>query len=287
MDFALHRPPAPLANHVEYLWMIRDAPSHELERIVPTGTLELVVNLAEDEIRIHDDAGRVAQRLEGAAVSGVYRRYFVIDTRVHTAMMGAHFRPGGAGAILGLPPGELADQHVALSALWGASSLREQLCAALDRASAFAILENALVARLAARRAPHAAVPHALAMVGQAAAIGEIAATLGLSRRRLIEVFTAGVGVTPKRMSRLLRFQRALAIAGAGAAWTRAAHASGYYDQAHLIRDCKELAGVAPSELARASAGVKQHHAAIDGSNSSKPDRPQRRTVSACARSSP
>jgi hypothetical protein len=88
-------------------------------------------------------------------------------------------------------------------------------------------------------------------------------------------------------MSRLLRFQRALALAGAGVEWTRAAHASGYYDQAHLIRDCNDFAGMPPVELLRASAGVKQHHAAIDeGSNSSKTGAPRRSTVSPCARSS-
>jgi AraC-like DNA-binding protein len=279
VKLTIHRPALPLSQHVEFLWMIHDAPAHALERIVPTGTIELVVNLHEDEIRIYDDTGRVTQRLDGAAVSGVYRRYFVIDTREHVSMIGAHFRPGGAGAVLGVPPGALADRHVALVDLWGASTLREQLCAARDP---FAVLERALVARMTTR-ARHATIAPALAMIAHGAAIGDVARTVGLSRRRLIEVFTADVGITPKRMSRLFRLQRALALA---TDWSRAAHAVGYYDQAHLIRDCNEIAGVSPSELVRASTGVKQHHAVFAGSNSSNSARRNRSTLSACARSS-
>ena len=282
VKLTMHRPAPPLSTYVEYLWLIRDAPAHALERIVPCGTLELVVNLDQDEVRIYDDAGRARQRLRGAVVSGVYRRYFVIDTREHVAMVGAHFRPGGAGAVLGVPPGALADRHVELSDLWGPNHLREQLCDARDP---LATLEAVLVARLSSRAA-HAAVPHALAMVARAARIGDVARTVGLSRRRLIEVFTADVGITPKRMSKLLRLQRALALAGTGAEWSRASQASGYFDQAHLIRDCNEIAGVPPSELVRASAGVKQHHAVVAGSNSSTPAARKRSTLSACARSS-
>lgn len=264
MDYLVHRPGPPLANHVEYLWLIRDVPRHSLERIVPSGTLELVINLEDDEVRICDDEGRVARQLDGAVVSGVYRRYFVIDTRAHAAMIGAHFRPGCAAAVLGIPPGELADLHVELVDLWSAEAraLRERLGEARDPAEAFAELEAALCARLARSGDPtHAAVPHALALVARGANIGEIAATVGLSRRRLIEVFTASVGVTPKRMGRLLRLQRALASAQRGSDWTSAALASGYYDQAHLIRDCNELAGMPPSTLVSASTDVKPHHA--------------------------
>ena len=263
MDYLVHRPGAPLANHVEYLWMIRDVPQHSLERIVPSGVLELVINLEEDHVRICDDDGRVVRGLDGAVVSGVYRRYFVIDTREHAAMIGAHFRPGCAGAVLGIPPGELADRHVELVDLWGAAAreLRERLCEANGPSEAFAVLEAALVARLAIGGGTHEAIPHALALVARSARIGEVATAIGLSRRRLIEVFTQDVGVTPKRMGRLLRLQRALVAVERGIDWTAAALDSGYYDQAHLIRDCNELAGMPPSALVRASTGVKPHHA--------------------------
>jgi transcriptional regulator GlxA family with amidase domain len=93
------------------------------------------------------------------------------------------------------------------------------------------------------------------------ARVGEIAKAVGFSQRRLIELFTTAVGITPKRFGRVLRFHRATALARSAALdWTRVAHQCGYYDQAHLIRDFRELADTTPSEVMRASVHVKEHH---------------------------
>ena len=49
MHYLVHEPHLPLSRVVSYLWSLRDVPRHERERILPSGTLELVSNLAEDE----------------------------------------------------------------------------------------------------------------------------------------------------------------------------------------------------------------------------------------------
>jgi hypothetical protein len=74
MQLSRQRPAPALAAHVEYLWSLRDVPCHDSERVLPTGTLKLVVNLARDAFRIRTDAGMV--QLSGALVSGAYQRYF-------------------------------------------------------------------------------------------------------------------------------------------------------------------------------------------------------------------
>jgi transcriptional regulator GlxA family with amidase domain len=93
------------------------------------------------------------------------------------------------------------------------------------------------------------------------ARVREIAKDAGLSQRRLIELFTAAVGLTPKRFGRVLRFHRAAALGRSAAFdWTRVAHECGYYDQAHLIRDFRELAEVTPSDLLSASVHPEERH---------------------------
>jgi hypothetical protein len=94
-------PGPPLAGFVAYFWALRDAPVHSTERIVPSGTLELVVNLHEDALAIYDPASLSCRRYSGAVVSGAYQRFFVIDTREHASIVGVHFRPGGAHPFLG------------------------------------------------------------------------------------------------------------------------------------------------------------------------------------------
>jgi Domain of unknown function (DUF6597) len=67
MQYRTYRPGPPLVDFVEYLWALRDAPTHSTERIVPSGTFELVVNLHEDSLRIYDPSTRVWRRYSGAS----------------------------------------------------------------------------------------------------------------------------------------------------------------------------------------------------------------------------
>ena len=82
---------------------------------MPSGTMELVVNLHEDELPIYD-ASRTdhCKRFSGAVVCGAYGKPFVIDTREHVSVMGVHFKPGGAFPFLVPAASELADSHVDL-----------------------------------------------------------------------------------------------------------------------------------------------------------------------------
>jgi len=106
MAYDSHVPGPPLDAFVENLWSLSDAPAHTREQILPSGTLELVINLQEDEFRIYDAAeGGPPQRFRGAMVSGAYSRPFVIDTQEHASIIGVHFAPGGALPFLGAPPG--------------------------------------------------------------------------------------------------------------------------------------------------------------------------------------
>jgi AraC-like DNA-binding protein len=268
MHYRTYRPAPPLADFVEYMWALHDAPAHATERIVPSGTLELVVNLHEDALRIYEPTSDSWRRYSGAVVSGAYRRFFVIDSRDHASIVGVHFRPGAAWAFLGVPPGELADRHVDLTMLWGrpALELRERLCAGPTSTERFALLDGALCSRLVDRRPGHPAVPFALGQLARpGVTVGEVASEVDLSRRRFIQVFTAEVGMTPKRLSRVFRFQRVSELARRVDApdWGRLAPACGYFDQSHLINDVSEFTGTSPRQLSPASEDVKELHLAV------------------------
>jgi AraC-like DNA-binding protein len=263
MRYVARPPCAPLRDVVEHVWSLRDAPGHAHERIVPSGTVELVINLAEDEFRIYDASQR-ARRLPGAIVSGCYRAAFDIDTREHASIVGVHFKPGGAGA-LGIPAGELADSHVSLDALWGraAGELRERVLAA-SPGDRLALVERALLARRGSYEERPAVAAARAVLERPGAAVGDVARMLQLSRRRLIELFHADVGMTPKRYARVHRFQRSLGLAASGRSWARVALESGYYDQAHLCREWAELTGLTPHAVTGArKIRVKDHHLAL------------------------
>jgi AraC-like DNA-binding protein len=265
---------APLSAFIANLWSLSDAPPHAKERIVPSGTLEIVINLSEDQFRIYDSAeGEQFRRFSGAIVSGAYDSYFVIDTAAHASVVGVHFKPGGALPFLGVPPGELGRGHVDLETLWGAAAreLREALCCCASATRRFQILEAALLARLSRPMRRHAAVQIALDELDRGTSVHEIVAEVGLSHRRLVQVFTAEVGITPKLFGRLQRFQRAASLTrNTTPNWSKLAAQCGYFDQSHLIRDFVAFTGLSPTEfVCHSSPLVKENHLLLPGADGS------------------
>lgn len=288
MRYSTHDPGPPLNGFVSRLWSLSDAPRHERERILPSGTVELVINLQDDEFRIYGSPPTATSgvRLRGAIVSGCYGRPFEIDARQHASVIGVHFKPGGAARLLGLRPGEIGDAHVDLHDVWGgrADELRERLCDEPDQRERFRILEGALTARLLRVPGRRPAIDAALSALEQPRVeVGEVAAQLGLSRRRLIEIFTEDVGITPKRYARVRRFQHALALATrarTAPSWGRLALECGYFDQAHLCREWTALTGVSPGKfLVLRATAAKENHLALPGGQIG-PIRPRDRGVS-------
>jgi AraC-like DNA-binding protein len=265
-------PTRPLADFVERLWLVSDAPAHSKERIAASGTIDLGINLHENEFRIYDAAKPERyKRLSGAVVSGTRSGPVVIDPRELVSVIGVRFRPGGAFPFLGAPASELADTHVDLEALWGTSAieLRERLCAAKTPAEPFDLLEEALMAHLFRPSAPHDAVRFALDIFGRAdsgLAIRDVAREAGLSQRRFIQIFAREVGMPPKLFCRVRRFRQALETVRHTAApdWGRVAVDCGYYDQSHLIHDFRSFSNLSPAEFVRQRSDcVMQNHATL------------------------
>jgi AraC-like DNA-binding protein len=265
MLFLKHTPTAPLSRFVEYLWLLSDTPAHAKERILPTGTLELVINLSEDEIRIYDEAG-ASRHLSGTVISGAYAGPFVIDTAEHAFIMGVHFRPAGAWPFTRAAPGELSDGHVDVAMVWGsgAAELRERLCSAVTHRQRFELLERSLLAHALDGRGGRGEVEFAVQCLAEpGASVRAVVASVGLSHRHFASVFREQVGMTPKLFQRVRRFQRAVALTQGRPPADRAGLACrcGYYDQTHLIRDFREFAHCTPNEYVRQhSENAKDHH---------------------------
>jgi AraC-like DNA-binding protein len=264
-----YAPAPPLGDFVEQFWLCSGTTAHPRAQLLPNGTIELVVNLREDQIRIQDPTRPDrCQQHSGAVVAGAYGGSFVSEYTPHASIVGVHFRPGGASPFLGVPAGELADMHVDLEALWGrpAAELRERLCEAATPAERFSLLERTLAARLDRATSRHGAVPVALDafdQTGTGERVRDVARRVGLSQRRFIQVFAAEVGLTPKLYGRVRRFRRALALVRGVPApdWARLAVECGYFDQSHLIRDFRAFSGLTPEEyLRRRSEHVLHNH---------------------------
>jgi AraC-like DNA-binding protein len=168
--------------------------------------------------------------------------------------------PQGARMLLGVPMREVARQVVELDGLVP-SAVVERLRSLEGWEARFAALDTFLLRRLRGAAAPRPDVSFAWARLvqsGGTVGVAQLCAELGCSRRHLAARFGDDVGLGPKAVARILRFQRALALLDGGAAPLAAvAAAGGFSDQPHFNREFRAMAGCTPGEyLATARAAA-------------------------------
>ncbi len=162
------------------------------------------------------------------------------------------FKPGWSAPLLGVAANELTDRIVLLEDIWGRSGrdLCLELLAASSPAQVIDRLTNVLALRARQTFEPASArlARHAVRLLeeGGEVRMEKVAERLGITGRHLRRAFTESVGIGPKEFARTVRLQRALRRATTSKDWARIAADAGYYDQAHLIADFRELVGLTP-----------------------------------------
>lgn len=247
----------PLDAWVEGLWHFTDLqPDHTLEKLLPDGAVELIIDLTDFPKRLHDNESLGLKRLyRNGWISGMRTEYLVIGADPGSSMMGVRFRPGGVGAFLPCPAAEIADRVIELDELWGpvAGTLRESLLEASSVPQRFEIVERFLRTRHGERFAPVGAVTAALEQLRSTPGplrVSDVAADLGVSQRHLIQLFDRSVGLKPKAAHRVFRFIRSLERLDRSTEPDLAELAldCGFYDQAHFNREFRAFAGATPTE---------------------------------------
>jgi AraC-like DNA-binding protein len=226
-----------------------------LERVLPTGTAQVVVNLAEDRTRGYDEHhGLFCSSAPGSVIAGPRSRYAIIDTDEQCNVVGACLTPAGLPTLVAPPAQELAESDVALADLWkprDVARLRERLHEAVSADGRLDVLEAWLLARYHARE-PHPVVAYALETFMRHPATARVNAVVkrsGFSARYLIDRFKADVGLGPKRFCRVRRFQLAIGrVNPLRDDWSAVAADCGFFDQAHLINEFRAFAGLSPTQ---------------------------------------
>ncbi len=251
-------PPARLGEFVERVCFSSDAGSGPPPgvRVVPDGAIDVLFSIA--------PSGACS-----AHVFGLKTRPLWVETADPRENVALRLRAGAAARLFGVSASELTDRAPSLTELVGqrAGVWCERVAEARGAGARGAALERTLGARgaalertlgawasVAARAADaddallHAAVS-AIRRSRGALPIAALAGALGVGPRRLERMFRARVGTTPKGFARVVRFFAAYQSLQAGRAPLDAALAHGYFDQAHLNRDFRRLAGAPPRRI--------------------------------------
>jgi AraC-like DNA-binding protein len=238
---------------VECFWtresgvVAREPSAASVHRVLPDGCIDVVLGFS----------GR-ADDPESAMVVGTMTRALVLDAATSPeCFVGVRFRPGKAASFLRVPASELTDLRVSLDDMWDdAREVREALAASSDAAQRVRALERVLVARVSpAMGVGHGDVDEAVRRIveaGGSLGIMRLAPALGVTRQHLARRFAQLVGVSPKTFARVVRLTRVVErvrsiAAGESINWSALALELGYYDQAHLVDEFRELTGVTPT----------------------------------------
>jgi AraC-like DNA-binding protein len=262
------RPATPLQPYVDSLWYSeRCALPHTRERSLPTGCADIVVPLLQDHLIRYDcEQDTDARRLRGAVVQGPCDRFGVRGTEGPSAVIGVHFTPGGAAAFFGGALPGLRNRTELLEDLWGSAAceLRERLQAARPPQRALQLLHGFLLQRLNAAAPPDPLAAFAIEAFRRdpaRARVQPVQRDSGCTPAQFIRRFEQAVGLTPKRYARVLRFGELLpSLLRCGPRdWAQIAAGAGYFDQSHLIREFRQLAGIAPGAYAPVQADQPTH----------------------------
>jgi AraC-like DNA-binding protein len=232
-------PAAPLAERVtSYYGFEVETPTPVLQREGP-GT-DVVVIVTFEEHWLIDGERRTS------FVGGLHERQVTTEHPGRSLGMQINLDPLAARALLGAPLHELAGRTVPLEEVLD-PLLVERLADAAGWDARFASLDDFLAPRLAGARQTREVewAWRRLRATHGRVAIGELATELGWSRKRIVARFRDEVGLPPKAVARLLRFERARELAGT-MPWGRLAFECGFSDQSHLIAEFRRITGRTP-----------------------------------------
>jgi AraC-like DNA-binding protein len=265
----IYRPPRPdLRPFVSLLWAgTADAAGSsrlpQREHVLPTGAMHLVFRLGDTPLRLFAGAhDRLGTPLGPALIGGARAMYYAREVTLGSGSVGAMLRPGAARSLLGAPADAFAHRHTELDDVWGrqAGSLRERLLDADEPEAQLVALEDALAERVPTIRGMHPAVADAMSRLAIREPVHAVVERSGYSHRHFIRLFRDEVGLTPAAVSRILRFQRALALVQREAVpWATIAATAGYSDQSHFNREFAAVTGMTPSRYRLADPAAPNH----------------------------
>jgi AraC-like DNA-binding protein len=250
--------PAPpmVSDVVRCVWLLSGPASATPapQPVVPDGCAEIVLNLADPFRRFRD--GGAWETQPRSMVVGQITEAVVIAPSGAVDLVGIRLQPWGALSVLPVPATDLRDVLLPLDTV--ATEMARDLPDELEGSTPAA--RTATVFRYLARhgrRTPTGPRSRARAIVAEATrqpeatTVRHLGARLGLGERQIERELDRHVGLRPKMLLRIARFQRALSIVRTNhtLSWSAVAARAGYYDQAHLTHEFRRFAACTPSEF--------------------------------------
>ena len=226
-----------------------------MDKYLPDGTINIIFELSGVPKYIFDNTSKIEiQECRDIWFSGVLKEYITISAHAEE-MMVVVFKPGAGFPLTHKEASIYTNKVTPAEQVFGKSitALHAKLKAHSSPEEKFMEIENWLSGQLRADDFYVNIVRQAVVSIQNASSeisISELANKSGYSQKQFIELFKKYIGVTPKQLHRIVRFNEILSAIEKkeNILWAGVAADCGYFDQAHFIKDFQSFSGLNPKE---------------------------------------
>lgn len=256
MEYKIYHPNEKLSRYIKYFWSLEnlqnDAP-HSKERIFPDGCIELIFHYGDHFMKIYGSGTASVQ--PKSFIHGQLTSYIELEATGKIGVFSARFHPAGLQPFIDFDVLKLTDTTLTVSEIWGKSGteLEKNVLKASSNQERVEITERFLETKLGSLSKNNEAIDFCVEAIIESngtISIEKLTDELQISKRQLERKFQAVVGLNLKLFSRITRFNYALQLIEKKEfdSFTKVAYDGGFYDQAHFIKDFKDITGLNPKQ---------------------------------------
>lgn len=256
MDYKIYSPCPKLSGQVHYHWSLEGSLPDEgagRERIFPDGCIELLFHYGDPFLKY--DTAVLSHIQPKAFIHGQIKQFIEIAPTGNVGIFSTRFTPAGLQPFIGFDVSSFTGRTLTVAEIWGdeGTELENAMLECGTNKERVSLIEGFLYARLAGSTTNNPDVAYCVAALlesGGAIAIEKLAYELEIGQRQLERKFIAAVGLSPKFLARIIRFQNTLQLIKSKEfkSFTNVAYDGGFYDQAHFIKDFREFTGLNPRQ---------------------------------------
>jgi len=247
--------PTPLLSGIVRHFLVIESDTQSAMRIFSDGNTGVVFNYG-SPLFYQDEMHSRAVRLPASFLYGQLDRYRNVWSQGNIRLLIAVLHPFGAAALLQIPASELRNQIAGCHECFktGTGRVNDEIASSLTIPDKIRAAEHFLLSQLREPWNGNALVTNAIKIIhlqNGLVPVAQLTALTGASERQLQRKFEEQIGVSPKRYAGIIRMQYALRMLRTKTtdlSLPGVACESGFFDQAHLIREMKNLSGLTPGQ---------------------------------------
>jgi AraC-like DNA-binding protein len=261
MKIAFVTPRAELLPYIESFWVLESLtglPATADSIAAPNGCSKLIIPYENAIVSVANGRMQISHPRQMYFVGNRDSATQIQSSAQKTSFIAIEFRPHGAFQVFGVPMSETSNQLWESDCVFGQWSREmQETLNNLGRADQkVAYIQDRLTRALRRNRRDASIVDYcvtALRCADGRTPIRELEQQTGYSRRYLDRLFQQHVGLSPKVLEKIFRFQRFYRNWAKGLSYDRlkAELYDHYYDQAHFTREFRRMTGHSPQRFVR------------------------------------